>query len=98
MIFLLLQEVGLRILDTGLVQAVDDGVLALNDEEALDLARVLEADLADGHTAILLEVRPRRVDDGDVILLVALDRVCLGQLAQVRQEGLRDVVPSLALL
>lgn len=97
MVLLLLKEVGLRLLDAGLVEAVDDGVLALGDEHALDLARVLEADLADGHAAVLLQVGPGRVDDGDVVLLVALDRVRLGQLAQVRHEGLGDRLPRVAL-
>jgi hypothetical protein len=97
-VFLLLLQVGLRVLDAGLVQAVDDRVLTLSNKEALNLAGVLKADLADGHAAVLLEVGPRRVDDGNIILLVALDRVRLSQLAEVRQEGLRDVVPGLALL
>lgn len=97
MFLLLLKEVGLHLLDPGLVEAVDDGVLALDDEDALDLALVLEADLAGGHAAILLEVRPGRVDDGDVVLLVALDRVRLGQLPQVRQEVVRDGLPGVAL-
>ncbi len=92
----LLQEVGL-LLDLGLVEAVDDGVLALGDEDLPDLARVLEADLADGHAAVLLQVRPGRVDDRHVVLLVALDRVGLGQLRQVREQVLRDRVPRLAL-
>lgn len=75
----LLLQVGL-LLDLGLVEAVDDDVLAGGDEDLLDLALVLEADLAHGHAAVLLKVGPRRVDDGDVVLLVALDRVGLGQL------------------
>jgi hypothetical protein len=37
------------------------------------LALVLEADLACLHAAVLFEVRPWCVDDGDVVLLVALD-------------------------
>jgi hypothetical protein len=55
----------------GLVQAVDDGVLALWHQYPLDLLLILKANLAYGHAAILLEVRPRRVDDRDVIFLVA---------------------------
>lgn len=97
MVLLLLEEVRLRLLDAGLVETVDYGVLALDDEHALHLAGVLEADLPDGHAAVLLKVRPRRVDDGDVVLLVALDRVRLGQLPQVRQEILRDLLPRIAL-
>lgn len=97
MVLLLLRQLGLCHFDTGLVQAVDDGVLALRDEDALDLAVVLEADLADGHAAVLLEIRPRRVDDGDVVLLVALDRVRLGQLTQVRDELARDGLPGVTL-
>lgn len=82
------------LLDLGLVEAVDDGVLALRDEDALHLPRVLEGDLPDGHGAVLLEVGPRRVDDGDVVLLVALDGVGLGQLREVGEEGLGDGVPG----
>lgn len=37
------------------------------------LALVLEADLTGFHAAVLFEVRPWCVDDGDVVLLVALD-------------------------
>ena len=32
---------------------------------------VFEADLANVHAPILLQVRPRSVDDGDVVFLVA---------------------------
>jgi hypothetical protein len=35
------------------------------------LSLVLEADLADFHRPVLFEIGPGRVDDGDVILLVA---------------------------
>lgn len=92
-----LLQVGL-LLDLGLVEPVDDGVLALGHEDLLDLAMVLEADLPDGHAAVLLEVGPRRVDDGDVVLLVALDRVRLGQLGQVCHQVLWYVVPGVALI
>lgn len=51
----LLLKVGLH-LDLCLVEAVDDGVLALGDEDALDLAGVLERDLADVHAAVLFQV------------------------------------------
>lgn len=61
------------------------------------LSLVLEANLASCHAAIFLEVRPWCVDDSDIVLLVALDRVGLGQLAKIDQELLRDVVPGLAL-
>jgi hypothetical protein len=64
---------------------------------AADLLVVLEADLPHGHAAILLEVGPGGVDDGDAVLLVALDGVGLGQLGQVGQQVLRDVLPCLAL-
>lgn len=93
----LLLEVGV-LLDLGLIEAVDDGVLALGDEDLLDLAGVLEADLAGGHAAVLLEVGPRRVDDRHVVLLVALDRVGLGQLRQVHEQVLRDRVPRVPLV
>jgi hypothetical protein len=35
------------------------------------LAGILEANLANFHASILLEVRPRGVDNGDVVFLVA---------------------------
>lgn len=66
----LLLQVGLP-LDLCLIEAVDDGVLALDDVHALHLAGILEGDLADLHAAVLLEVGPGRVDDGDVVLLIA---------------------------
>ena len=37
-----------------LVETVDDGVLALGDQDALYFAGVLEADLADLHAAVFL--------------------------------------------
>lgn len=55
-----------------LVETVDDGVLALGDQDALYFAGVLEADLADLHAAVFLEVGPWCVDDCDVVFLVAL--------------------------
>jgi hypothetical protein len=85
-VVLLLLQVGV-LFDLGLVESVDDGVFALGDEYLLDLRGVsgwstvggmdtdllvvLEADLAGGHAAVLLEVGPGGVDDGDVVLLVA---------------------------
>ena len=36
-----------------------------------DLPLVLESNLTDGHTAVLLQVRPWRVYDSDVVFLVA---------------------------
>jgi hypothetical protein len=56
----------------------------------------MKADLASSHAAILLEIGPWRVDDGDIILLVALDRVGLGQLREVLQEVFRDVIPCVS--
>lgn len=35
------------------------------------LLRIMEADLAYGHAAVFLEVRPRGVDHRDVVALVA---------------------------
>lgn len=69
-VFLLLSEVW-ELLDLCLVQAVDDGVLPLRDVDTLDFLLVLKADLAGGHAAVFLQVRPRCVDDCDVVLLVA---------------------------
>jgi len=42
-----------------------------SQEGLTHLLIVLEADLADGHAAVLLEVGPGGVDDGDVVLFVA---------------------------
>lgn len=94
-ILLFLLQVGL-LLHLCLVEAVDDGVLALRNEDPLDLAVILETNLANLHAAILLQVRPGGVDDGDVVLLVALYGVGLGQLRQVHDQGLGQRVPFLA--
>ena len=59
------------LLHLGLVEAVDNVVLPLRNEDTLDLALVLEAYLPHVHGAILLEIGPWCVDDGDVVLLVA---------------------------
>lgn len=73
----------------GLVEAVDNGVFTLRHMDALHELLVLKADLADVHGAVLFQVRPWRVDDGDVVLLVAFYRVGLGQLRKVHQQLLR---------
>jgi hypothetical protein len=83
------------LLDFGLVQAVDNSVLTRADINPLDLLVVLEAHLTRRHGAILLQVRPGSVDDGDVVLLVALDRVGFGQLRAVREQLLGDRIPGL---
>lgn len=70
MVVLLLHEVGVLFF-LCLVEPVDDGVFPLGHQYLLDLLVVLEADLTRGHAAILLEVGPGGVDDGDVVLLVA---------------------------
>lgn len=62
-------------LNLGLVEAVDDGVHAGLDEDFLDFLLVFETDLAGGHAAILLEVGPWGVDDGDVVSLVTCQGV-----------------------
>jgi len=38
------------------------------------LLRIMEANLPDGHTAILFEVRPGRIDDRDVVALIAYQK------------------------
>lgn len=68
--FLFGAEIG-EFLDAGLVQAVDDGVLADFDEDLFDELLVVEGDLSRGHGAVFLEVGPWCVDDGDVILFVS---------------------------
>jgi hypothetical protein len=75
-VILLLLEVGL-LLYFGLVETVDDAVLALRDEDALDFAGIFEADLADFHGAIFFEVGPGGVDDGDVVFFVTWARARL---------------------
>jgi hypothetical protein len=69
-IITLLLQIGL-LLHLCLVEAIDNRVLALGHEDALDFARVLEANLANFHAAVLLEVGPWCVDDCDIVLLVA---------------------------
>lgn len=84
------------LLNLGLVQAIHNRILARAHVDPLDLLVVLEAHLARRHGAILLQVRPGRVDDGDVVLLVAFDRIRLGQLRAVREQLFGDGVPGLA--
>lgn len=72
MVVLLLPQVWV-LFNLGLVETVDDGVFPLWDEYPLHLLVILEAHLADGHAAVLFEIGPRGVDDGDVVLLVACD-------------------------
>ncbi len=64
-------QVGLAVL-LGLVESVDDLVDALLNADLAHLALAVEADLADLHTGRLLQVGPGRVDDVDVVHLVAL--------------------------
>jgi hypothetical protein len=66
----LLLQVGL-LLHLCLVETVDNGILALRYEYALNFAGILEADLANFHAAVLLEVGPWGVDDCDVVFLVS---------------------------
>lgn len=44
------------------------------EEKVPYLLRIMEADLAYSHAAVFLEVRPRGVDHGDVVALVACKR------------------------
>lgn len=82
-----------------LVQAVDNGVFPLLNMYALDLSQqismqtpqaqnthlalILKPNLAHSHTAILLQVTPRRIHNSDVVFLVALNTVRLCQLRTV---------------
>jgi hypothetical protein len=93
-ILLLLSQIRV-LLNLGLVQTVDNRILARTHVDPLHLLVVLEAHLASSHRAILLQVRPRRVDDSDVVLLVALDRVGFGQLRAIREQLLGNCVPGL---
>lgn len=79
MVFSFLLKIGL-FLHLGLVEPVDDDVLALDNENLFNLARILEAHLTGGHAAVLLQIGPGCIDNGDIILLVALDGVGLGKL------------------
>lgn len=83
-ILLLLSQIRV-FLNLGLIQAIHNRILARAHVNPLYLLVVLEAHLAGCHGSILLQVRPRRVDNRDVVLLVALDRVGLGQLRTVRE-------------
>jgi hypothetical protein len=93
-ILLLLSQIRV-FLDLGLVQAVDNRILALAHIHPPDLLVVLETHLTRRHGAILLQVRPRRVDDSDVVFLVALDRVGFGQLRTVHEQLFGDRIPGL---
>lgn len=69
-ILLFLPQIG-KLFDFGLVESVDDFVPSRFDIDALDLLLVFETDLADCHVALLLEIRPWRVYDCDIVLFVA---------------------------
>jgi len=69
-VFLFLAEVG-EFLDLGLIEAVDDGVFALGDQDLFDFSLVFEADLAGGHAAVFFEVGPGGVDYGYVVFFVS---------------------------
>ena len=50
--------------------------------------------MPDFHRAVLLEIRRRSVDDRQVVLLVADDRVSLDELSSVLKQGFRDDFPG----
>ena len=93
-ILLLLPQIRV-LLNLGLVQAVDNSVLTRAHVNPPNLLVVLEAHLTRRHGAILLQVRPGRVDDSDIVLLVALDRVGFGELRAVREQLFGDRIPGL---
>ena len=76
-----------KLFDLGLVETVDDGVYAGLDKDFLHFLLILEADLTGGHAAVLLEVGPRRVDDGDVVSLVTCQGVNHVQIGKREAEG-----------
>lgn len=63
----------------------------------LDHHRLLETDLAYGHGLVFLQVRPWSVDHGDVVLLVALNGIRLGELYTICDKLRIYVLPRLAL-
>jgi hypothetical protein len=99
-----------KLLDLGLVEPIDDGVLPLLNMYALDLVYVisigtmnestctylpliLEPNLTHRHTPILLQITPRRIHNRDVVFLVALNTVRLGQLRTVGQQLFSHPLP-----
>jgi len=85
------------LLDPGLVEAVDDRVQPLLDVHPLDLFVVVEGYLTSRHAAILLQIGPGSVDDGDVVFLVAFYRIRFGELSAVVKQGLWYFVPGVSL-
>lgn len=44
---------------------------SLRGRDGTNLSLIMEADLTDIHAAVLFQVGPGRIDDGDVVFLVA---------------------------
>jgi len=76
-----------------LVQSIDKGILPLLHIHPTNHLLIFEAHLTCRHTAGLLQVAPWRVDDGDIILLVALDAVGFRELSAIGEQVLGDVLP-----
>lgn len=93
---LLLSEVRM-LFHLGLVEAIHDRILALLHIQPLDQLIVLEPYLTSRHGTTLLQIAPWCVDDRDVVLLISLNAVGLGELRTVDQEVRRNAVPLLAL-
>jgi hypothetical protein len=50
------------------------------------LARIVKADLSDIHAAVLFEVRPGRVDDGDVVLFIPWTQSKKNNISNISQQ------------
>lgn len=81
-----------------LVQPVDDRILPLLNIDSLHHLVVLESYLSGRHISTLLEIRPWRIDHRDIVLLVAFNRVGLGELRAVREQVFGDRCPCLSLV
>lgn len=68
--FLLLAQIRV-FLNFGLVESVDDRILPLWHEDLLHFLLVFERYLPYRHTPVLLQIRPRCVNDGDIVFLIA---------------------------
>jgi hypothetical protein len=70
---------------------------SLHKTNVTDLPLILKPNLTHRHTPIFLQITPWCVNNRDVILLVALDTIRLGQLRTVHQQLCSDLLPILAL-
>lgn len=57
---------------SSLVDAVDNRILTLRHQSPLDHSLFVKCDGADGHVSRFFHVAGRRIDDGQIVLLVSL--------------------------